>query len=107
NGVDYIVMWQVSLAQNEATVVADRVSAAGVILDGPGFIVDQASTVAGSPSVAWNGSNYFAAWEAVRSSADGIFGSRISAGGTVLDPMGIPIYTGPGLVGDAAIASNG
>jgi large repetitive protein len=59
------------------------------------------------PALAFDGTNYLAAWLDLRSSGYEIYGTRLSPAGTVLDPGGIAISTVPGLKSGPAIAFAG
>jgi hypothetical protein len=47
----------------------------------------------GPPAVAWNGSRYFVVWAEGTLDTSSIYGARVSADGTVLDPNGILLGT--------------
>ncbi|UCF81247.1 MAG: hypothetical protein JSV08_02195, partial [Acidobacteriota bacterium] len=81
---------------------------------GPEFLVDSNAVIGpasgnqSSPSVASNGTDYFVAWRDNRSGTGGdIYGARVASDGTMLDPMGIPIYTAAGNPRNPSAASNG
>jgi hypothetical protein len=55
-------------------------------------------------ALAFDGSNYLAVWQDSRSGSTDVYGARISAAGTVLDPGGIAISTAPSLQESLAVA---
>ena len=58
--------------------------------------------------MAWNGTNFLVVWQDHRSGTiDDIYGARVSAAGSVLDPAGIPISTAANDQLAPAVAWNG
>jgi hypothetical protein len=60
-----------------------------------------------APAVAWNGTEFLIAWLDSRIDGEDIFAARVTPGGGLLDPDGIPIPTGHFSVGRPSVASNG
>lgn len=88
NGTTWLVVWVDS--SSNTRIVGARVDAAGTVLDGSSIPLTAASGNPSAPSVASGGSNWLVAWEGARSGTDkDIYGTRVSAAGTVLDPAGI------------------
>lgn len=68
-------------------------------------VIGRAAGTQNSPRVATDGRDFFAVWVDGRSGGSSIFGTRVLADGTVLDPTGILIAASggtPGLVWDGA-----
>ena len=68
-----------------------RISTGGVVLDSGIFFPTGADAQSG-PSGATDGTDFLAAWL----DGSGISAARITANGTVLDPVGFPVDTSPG-----------
>src|SRR6266508_2500072 len=98
-GTDYLVAWsdERNLGVSEADIYATRVDPDGVVLDAHGFEVSHAANWQDEPSVAWDGSNYFAVWEDYRNGELDIYGARLDDWGRILDGTGIAISTAPGI----------
>ncbi len=61
-----------------------------------------------SPSIAFDGTNYFVVWEDYRRSPySDIYGARVSTRGKVIDPFGIAISLGNGFQKDPFVAFDG
>jgi len=60
-----------------------------------------------NPAIAKSSSNSLIVWEDSRSGSKDIYGARITAGGLILDPQGIPIATKLGTQQDPDVASDG
>jgi hypothetical protein len=90
DGTNYLVAW----AGGCARICGARVSPSGIVLDGAGIPIsaefcDELSDRC-SPAIAFDGMNYLVLWTDPR----GLYGSRISRDGGVLDPGGIRIGRG-------------
>jgi hypothetical protein len=93
-GDQLLVVWEDVRNGAHTDIVGSRVDATGAVLDPGGVIVSTVANAQESPAVAGNGSIYLAVWRDFRLDPLGdIFGSRIGADGTVLDPMGLAICT--------------
>jgi hypothetical protein len=96
DGRDFLVAWQ-DLRADDGDIYASRVTSDGEVLDPGGVPVATGSPRDGTVVVAWDGSNFVAAWErcppyAVFVCYDfDVYGARISNAGLVLDPNGVPI----------------
>lgn len=107
NGSNFFIVWWTGWA-----IRFRRVSAAGVLLDGPAeqvatTIVSGYAGQAGPPSLAWNGASHLVTWvENIYSlSTRRIFASRYDAAGADLDPVDIVVASG--LPASNAVTSNG
>ena len=90
NGTVTLVVW-VAQAGGEKSILGKRLDADGSVLDAAPIVIAAAPGAEETPAVASDGTGFFVVWY----TADGVKGTRVSAGGQVLDPGGIPII-GPG-----------
>jgi hypothetical protein len=104
DGGNYLVVWM-DFRSGIADIYGARVSRAGAVLDRAGFPISRARDEQVSPSVAFDGTNYFVAWSdsRIRDNYD-IFGARVSREGTVLDPAGIAISEAGGVFAEPSVA---
>jgi hypothetical protein len=93
NGSNFFVVW--SACWGGCDIFGSRVTTAGTVLDKPGILVSGATGFQRRPAVASNGTNYFVVWDDSRSGVGSdVYGTRVTAAGSVLDPSGIPVSTG-------------
>jgi len=94
NGSNYLVVWKDDRNGTYPDIYGARVNVAGVVLDTTNIPISLTPGVKGTPAAASNGSGYLVVWEDDRDYPAGdIYGSRIAAAGTVLDPQGVDITT--------------
>ncbi|UCF81124.1 MAG: hypothetical protein JSV08_01490 [Acidobacteriota bacterium] len=110
NGTDYFVVWE-DYRDGPGNLYGARVTAAGVVLDTSGIAVSTAAWDQEWPSVASNGTDYFAAWRDYRNDAGcfcnpDIYGTRVTSDGMVLDAAGIAVSTAANWQVDPSVASN-
>ncbi len=90
DGTNYLVVYN-----RNSDIHGARVSPSAVVLDTSGFPISTAPNNQVWPSVAFDGTNYLVAWYDTRNGTNitevSVFGARVSPGGTLLDPDGIPI----------------
>lgn len=93
NGRNYLVVWEDARAGPNVDLYGARVSRGGRVLDRNGLAIAEAPWYQDNPVAASDGSSYFVAWQDSRSQLGGnqVFGTRISADGSVADPGGVPI----------------
>jgi len=98
DGTNYLVVWMD--ARNYSTTGTDiygcRVSTSGTVLDLSGIVISNATNNQYGPKVAFGITSYLVVWEDLRDTATtgrNIYGSRVSTGGSVLNPSGIAIST--------------
>ena len=105
----FLVVWNDT--RNSATtgddIFGSRITAAGVVLDTNGFSIIAASGDQRMPRVAANGNDYYVAWWDRRADTGDIYGTKVSAGGTVSNPGGTPICTATGGQYESVVAANG
>lgn len=103
HGNGYFVVWRDAYRRG---IFGSRVSAAGEILDPAGIGISSGEDA--NPAIAWDGTNYFVAWSRSDHTRApiGVFGTRVTPEGRVLDAGGFAIATG-GRQGSPAVAFNG
>jgi hypothetical protein len=92
DGTNYLVVWTRS-AVSFADVLGARVRPDGTVLDPNGFLIAGGTNQQSRPAVAFDGTQYLVVWEDYRTGSADIYGARVSTGGAVLDPAGIPFST--------------
>jgi hypothetical protein len=106
-----LAVWHESRGAWPANVRAARVNEDGSSLDPNGIDVSRAAYEGGgfvNPAASWNGTDYVVAWvdrRGGRSTYEDVYAARVSPGGVVLDPSGIPVRIGPSTEYDVAVAS--
>jgi hypothetical protein len=102
-GGQFLVTWM----SNASTFSCARLDANGKLLDPSPIPLAQTTYTTASPGVAWNGTEFFVAWEDWRNNQADIYGARISKSGAPLDPAGIAIATAKGGHRAPKVASDG
>ncbi len=93
DGTNYMVVWQ-DERSDTFDIYASRVAQNGVVLDPAGIPISTASDEQNRPSIDFDGTNYFIAWDDKRSGSEyDIYGTRVDTAGNVLNPAGIAIST--------------
>jgi hypothetical protein len=100
---NYFVVWSDESARG---IQGTRVTPSGAVLD-PGGIAVASSGM--SPSIAFDGSNYFVAWFGASFDSGAILGARVDTSGVVMDTQGILIsYTAdPYYISEPSVAFDG
>lgn len=99
-GTNYLVVWQDNRAGHwsdyEHNIFGARVSAAGALIDPYGIAICVKPYAQMEPSAGWNGTSYQVVWQDYRNGTNYlIYGARVGADGSVLDPDGVLIGTMP------------
>jgi hypothetical protein len=99
DGTNFVVVWNDSRNDPSGAtydVFAARISApTGVVIDQSGVPVSVAPGQQGSPAVAWGASQYFSVWQDNRNGLYDVYGARVTAGTTVIDPFGFEVFAAP------------
>ena len=94
DGSNFLVAW----ADNRnmaGAIYAARVSPSGADLDAEAIPICTLAFQRGYPSVAFDGTDYLITWaDGRRSDSADIYATRVTKGGNVLDPQGIPLVVG-------------
>ncbi|UCG92775.1 MAG: hypothetical protein JSV97_03440, partial [candidate division WOR-3 bacterium] len=94
DGTNSLVAWCDGRRFLGADIYGARLNQAGTVLDPEGIVISSSANYQAYSSVAFDGSNYFVAWQDDRNGENfDIYGTRINQSGTVLDPFGILIST--------------
>jgi hypothetical protein len=85
----------------EASILAQRLTANGEVLDPEPIVVTRGSSYLWNPAIAWNGSVFLVVWEVWENSAESqVYMRRIGADGVPIDPL--PLLVMPGNDPDVA-----
>lgn len=91
---EYLVVWQ-DRQPSDWDIWAARVTTGGTVLDTYGFPVCRAAGDQKTPRVATDGLRWFVVWTDTRGGTSAqVFGARVGADGTVLDPGGRAVAAG-------------
>ncbi len=109
NGSEYLVAWESYPAPGVGSdIYAARVTADGDVLDPAGIAISTQTGYEQYSSVASRGDEFLVVWDDERAGPDeNVYGSRVAADGTVLDPEGIAISTAGGSEWAPTVASDG
>jgi hypothetical protein len=102
NGSHYLVVWD-EYPVSASNVRGTLVTTSGLALTPAGFDISAAPADQSNPVVTAVGTSFFVAWTDFRGGPD-VYGARIDAAGSVVDPTGIPIAATADL---PSIASDG
>lgn len=90
DGTNYMVAWD-DMRNADKDIYCARVSKACTVLDASGIVLVYGPNRQASPKTASDGEDYLVVWEDFRNGSYDIYGTRVSADGTVLDATGIGI----------------
>jgi hypothetical protein len=95
SAADFLVVWQDArnFGGTDYDIYGARVTSGGLVSDASGFAIGVAGQAQSLPAVAANGTNLLVVWQDARDSGADVYGARV-LGGSVLDPLGLPINTG-------------
>jgi hypothetical protein len=101
DGTNFLVVWNDLRSGTLYDIYAARIAPDGTVLDPDGIPVStDVSSDQITPAVAWDGTNFLVVWEDSRNyngnnynERNDIYGARVGADGTVVDPGGMPIST--------------
>jgi len=85
---EFLTAWQAWSAED---ILGARVNGTGQVLDADPIAVATSDQQQSLPKVTFDGVHFFVVWEERRDSNSQVYGTRISAGGAVLDPDGLVI----------------
>lgn len=92
DGENYLVVWQGKRSPKVWNIYFTRISKDGIVLDQKPVPINASFRDQISPSVKFNGENYFIVWQDKRSGKLwDIYGARVNPAGEILDPQGIRI----------------
>ncbi|WP_163999301.1 Ig-like domain-containing protein [Pyxidicoccus caerfyrddinensis] len=106
NGTDYLIVWEDARLNDAGDIFGARVTSTGAVVDASGFAISTIYNGQTRPSVAFNGTDFYVAWQDARSSLD-IYGARVTTTGEVLDSSGVVLSTAANGQSFPEVASNG
>lgn len=106
DGTNYLAVWHDDRGGQNAIYGARIDGTTGISLDPAGILLSANGFHETSPAVAFNGTEYLVVWVDERGPS-GIWGTRVSTAGTVLDPGGLNLFTGLISNVEPAVASDG
>ncbi|MFH0777716.1 MAG: hypothetical protein V2A71_03705, partial [Candidatus Eisenbacteria bacterium] len=106
DGTNYLVVWTDDRT-GSCDIYGARVAPDGNVLDPDGFAIAAVPFNQRKPDLAFGGTGCVVVWADDRGGTWDIYGARVSPEGTVLDPEGIPVSTGPSDQTSPAVAYDG
>ncbi len=93
----FFVSWADRRVPGNSDIYGARITATGQLLDPNGFVISTAPNFQSNPSATAIGETVLVVWQDKRSGAAyNIYGARVAANGTVLDPNGLVINNAAG-----------
>ncbi|MBS2021885.1 MAG: hypothetical protein JST92_05705 [Deltaproteobacteria bacterium] len=93
DGTNHLLVWSDDRAGNQ-DVYAERISAAGAVLDPGGFAVSTAANDQLAPTLTFDGTRFFAAWQDRRNNQRyGVYGTAIDRSGAVAVANGSALFS--------------
>jgi len=94
NGTDYLVVWADDRNGTYPDIYGARVNHNGIVLDTINIPISLTGGMKQMPCVTSDGDNFIIAWDDDRDYPSGdVYGARVSATGTILDPEGFNVTT--------------
>jgi len=94
-GTNYLVVWQdyrrATSSQYYSDIYGARITGSGILTDTNGVAICTRTNSQFHPTAAANGTHYLVVWEDYDNGGNDIYGTRVSAEGTVLDSDGLVI----------------
>jgi hypothetical protein len=112
DGTHYLVVWEDYRRHADGSqhggLYGALVTRTGQPVEPEGFLISDAHSRQGMPSVAFNGANFLVVWEDMRGGqGHDVYAARVSPDGTVLDPDGIPVATATSSQREPSVVSDG
>jgi len=106
DGGNYLVVWD-DKRSGSYDLYGARINN-GVVADANGFAISATTNSETLPAVANMGTNYLVVWQNISTAnSANIYGARVTTGGQVSDPNGIPISTAVSNQINVAVTANG
>lgn len=107
DGNNYLAVWHDSRNGPTWDVYAARIDSAGAVIDTTALPVCLDPSQQFALALAFDGSNWLIAWHDSKNDHKDIFGTRLSSGGSVVDPAAFPISISSVDQAETAIAFDG
>jgi phosphoribosylformylglycinamidine (FGAM) synthase PurS component len=107
DGANFLVVWE-DHRSDSSDIWGARVTPEGTVLETDGIVISAAPSGQCSPAIGFDGANSLVVWQDHRNGSNfDIYGTRVTPGGTVLDPGGIVISAAPGGQSSPAVGFDG
>ena len=109
NGSQFLVAWQTDMNADYRThLYAGRVTETGGVLDAAGILLSRGGNSQTECDAAWGRTNWLVVWrDNLDWTTSDLYGARVGAAGTVLDPAGLAICAATNKQRDPAVAWGG